>query len=71
MDKKKKYTSAEKKAYYVGLGAAISHGKFGRIKDIMQKLSPSVKTSFGNGLNDGYVKKNMKKLSDYDIDSIF
>ena len=54
MNKKKKgYSAEEKKAYYMGLGAGRTGGKPVGIKKVMDELSPMVRQSFKNGLDDG------------------
>ena len=49
--KNKKYSSAEQKAYYMGLGASLGRG--GKIKSTMESLSAPLKESFKNGLDQG------------------
>lgn len=60
MDKKKTYSAAEKKAYYMGYGAALVGAKFERIKKVMGNMSPAIKESYKNGLDDGYMKNVQK-----------
>ena len=60
MDKKKTYSAAEKKAYYMGFGAALVGAKVERIKKVMVSMSPAVKESYKNGLDDGYMKNVQK-----------
>ena len=55
MDKKKTYSAAEKKAYYMGFGAAKSGGNISAIKKIMNSMSPKLKESYKNGLDDGFL----------------
>ena len=50
----KKYSAAEKKAYYMGLGAAIGFGK--GIKKTMSKMSVAEKNSFRNGFDSRFDK---------------
>lgn len=57
MNGKKTYSAEEKKAYYMGMGAALVGAKAERIKKFMGNLSPAVKASYMNGLDDGYLKK--------------
>ena len=47
----KKYSAAEKKAYYMGLGAAIGFGRLKEIKKARSKMSVAEKESFGNGFD--------------------
>ena len=51
----KRYSAAERKAYYMGVGAAISLQK--RIGSTMKKLSKDEKQSFSNGLDETLLKK--------------
>ena len=61
MNKKKRTFSAlEKKAYYMGFGAAVAGGEARKIKKFMDGLSPAIKESYKNGLDDGYMK-NLQK----------
>ena len=60
MDKNKTYSAAEKKAYYMGYGAAVAGAKFERIKKVMVNMPPAIKESYKNGLDDGYLKKRSK-----------
>ena len=61
MDKKKtKYSAVEKKAYYMGYGAALAGGEAKKIKNVMSNLSPAAKESYKNGLDDGYMKNVQK-----------
>ena len=64
MDKKKTYSAAEKKAYYMGFGAAKTGGNVGRIKRLMKDMSPKIKESYKNGFDDGLSDnmKNPKKI---------
>ena len=61
-NKKKSYSAAEKKAYYMGYGAAQSGGNVGKIKKIMSDMPPKIKESYKNGFDDGLVSnlKNKK-----------
>ena len=54
---KKTYNAAEKKAYYMGLGAALTGGRADGIKTVMNGMPPAVRQSYKNGLDDGYMKK--------------
>ena len=57
---KKKYSATEKQAYYMGLGAALAGGRFENIKKTMNSMSPNIKESYKNGLDDGYLKSTQK-----------
>ncbi len=59
-NEKKTYSAEEKKAYYMGMGAALVGAKAERIKKVMGSMSPAIKESYKNGLDDGYLK-NMRK----------
>ena len=56
-ENKPKFSSAEKKAYYIGIGAAIGLGKFAHIKRYMSNLSALEKQSFKNGFDDRLLKR--------------
>lgn len=58
---KKVYTAEEKKAYYMGLGAAMAGGRFEHIKRTMNTMTPVVRESYRNGLDDGYLRLNKSK----------
>ena len=55
---KKTYSAEEKKAYYMGMGAALVGARAERIKKVMGSMSPAAKASYMNGLDDGYLKKS-------------
>ena len=57
---KKSYSAAEKKAYYMGYGAAVAGAKFERLKKVMVNMPPAIKESYKNGLDDGYLKNVQK-----------
>jgi hypothetical protein len=61
MNGKKTYSAEEKKAYYMGYGAAVAGAKFERIKKVMVNMPPVIKESYKNGLDDGYLK-NVQKM---------
>lgn len=63
-DGKQTYSAAEKKAYYMGFGAAVAGAKFERIKKVMGTMSPAIKESYKNGLDDGYLV-NVRKPKKY------
>lgn len=49
MDKVKRYSAEEKKAYYMGVGAYIGYGK--AIKTVASRMSSQAKQSFYNGFD--------------------
>ena len=55
--KKSQYSAAEKRAYYIGVGAAMGLGKWPHVKRNMDKLSPLEKESFKNGFDDHLTKR--------------
>lgn len=58
--KKKSYSTAEKRAYYMGLGAALGHGTVKGIKQTLNSFpDKKMKDSYSNGLDDG-LKRNTK-----------
>ena len=56
----KRYTAAERKAYYMGLGAYIGLGKVANIKKTAGKMTAAEKRSFYNGFDDGATKRKKK-----------
>lgn len=54
--KRKRYSYAERKAYYMGLGAS-NGGKIAKIKKTVSKMSTLEKQSFYNGFDAGVMKK--------------
>ena len=61
MEKEKKYSVEEKKAYYIGIGAGIGFGRTKNIQKMMKSMTAQEKKSFQNGLDDGMSKKYWKK----------
>ena len=59
-NEKKKYSAAEKQAYYMGVGAALGGSTAKGINRTLSSLSPKLKDSYKNGLDEGY-KRSMKK----------
>lgn len=59
-NKKNGFSAAEKKAYYMGVGAALAGGRVSLIQKVMRSMSPAVKESYKNGLNDGFAKNVTK-----------
>ena len=57
-NKLKQYSAAERKAYYMGIGAAIGFGKVSEIKKATSKMSEKEKRSFYNGVDDRAVTRN-------------
>ena len=55
--KAKKYSSAEKKAYYMGLGAARTGGRVEFIKKFASGLPDRERRSFYNGVDAGLINK--------------
>lgn len=55
---KPQYSAAEKRAYYIGVGAAVGMGNVKSVKRYMGKLSPLEKESFKNGYDDHLLKRN-------------
>ena len=55
--KKPQYSAAEKRAYYIGVGAAVGMGNVKNVKRYMGKLSPLEKQSFKNGFDDHLTKR--------------
>ena len=53
---KKSYSAAEKKAYYMGLGAVVAGAKAEGIRKAMSTMPPAIKESYKNGLDDGLMK---------------
>ena len=51
MPKKKNYSYAERKAYYVGVGAGIGHHR--KHGSVIKSMQGKVKESFKNGLDCG------------------
>ena len=49
---KKQYSSSERKAYYMGIGAWIGFGKVAGIKKAVAKMSEPERKSFYNGFDD-------------------
>lgn len=54
---KKKYSYKEKKAFYLGVGAAIGCGRTSQIKRVTAKMTPEEKKSFYNGFDDYSIRK--------------
>lgn len=54
----RRFTVEERRAYYMGVGAAIGFGKISAIKRAANKMRPAEKKSFYNGFDDGFMKKN-------------
>ena len=60
MDKRKKsYSAAEKRAYYIGYGMAIGFMKHGKKYKAM--LNPVEQKSYGNGFDDYIFSMNKNK----------
>ena len=57
---KPKYTAAERKAYYMGVGAWIGFGKAAGIKKAMGKMSADERRSFGNGFDEAATRRGRK-----------
>lgn len=53
----KRYSAAERKAYYMGVGAAIGFGKVSEIKRAANRMSETEKRSFYNGFDDRATKR--------------
>ena len=53
----KRYTAAERKAYYMGVGAWIGFGKATGIKKAASKMTAAEKQSFYNGFDDSATKR--------------
>lgn len=53
----KRYTAAERKAYYMGVGAWIGFGKAQGIKKAAEKMTAAEKRSFYNGFDDNATKR--------------
>ena len=54
MNKKKTYSAEEKKAYYMGMGAALGHGRVEGIRQTTSFLSDKkLKDSYFNGFDCG------------------
>ena len=51
----KRYSAAERKAYYMGIGAAL--GVQRKIGSTIKNLSKEEKKSFGNGFDETLLKK--------------
>ena len=62
---KRRYTAEERKAYYMGWGAAIGMGRYPHIKKRADRMSSTCRESFFNGFNDflarGALNKTRKK----------
>lgn len=58
---KAQYSSAEKRAYYIGVGVAMGLGKFAYVKRQMERMSPLEKESFKNGFDDHLIRRANKK----------
>ena len=52
----RRFTAEERRAYYMGVGAAIGFGKVSAIKRAANKMSPMAKKSFYNGFDDRFMK---------------
>ena len=50
-EKKKKYSEAEKRAYYLGVGAGM--GRYRKVGLILSNIPASLQESFKNGLDRG------------------
>ena len=53
----KRYSAAERKAYYIGIGAAIGLGRTQNIKRATSKMDEKEKRSFYNGFDETMLKK--------------
>ena len=53
----KRYSAAERKAYYMGVGAHIGFGRLSEIKRTTSKMSEAEKRSFYNGFDDRATKR--------------
>ena len=58
MNTKRTYTSAERRAYYMGVGVAIGYARKNFVQETMKRMPPCVKESFKNGIDDGLTKKH-------------
>lgn len=47
-----RYSASERKAYYMGVGAAIGFGKVEEIKKAARKMTEKDRKSFYNGFDD-------------------
>lgn len=56
----KKFSWKEKRAYYMGLGAAIGFGRVSGIKKVADKMSKEEKRSFYNGFDDYSANKKVE-----------
>ena len=54
---KKQFSSEERKAYYMGVGAAIGFGKSAEIKRVTSNMTAEEKKSFNNGFDDRIMRK--------------
>jgi len=64
--KAKKYSSAEKKAYYAGVGAALVYGKSADLNRATSNLTEKTKRSFLNGWYSGIEKGSWHFLDSKD-----
>lgn len=59
MARKGKYSAAERRAYYMGIGAGI--GQYRKQGTVMKNMPAHLKESFKNGLDEG-LKNPMKAV---------
>ena len=59
MPRKKNYSAAERRAYYMGVGAGI--GQYRNLGTAMKNMPAHLKESFKNGLDEG-LKNPMKAV---------
>ena len=57
---KKKYSANERKAYYMGIGAAIGFGRVSEIKKVVSSMTKAEKESFYNGFDDRFTRRKVK-----------
>ena len=53
----KQYSAKEKKAFYIGVGAAVGFGRVKEIKRVMNKMTVAERESFKNGFDDQLLKR--------------
>ena len=58
---KKKFSSKEKRAYYIGFGAAMGGAQWGFIKKGTKNFSSAEKKSFNNGFDDFFMRNSKKE----------
>lgn len=57
---KKNYSAKERKAYYMGIGAAIGFGRLSEIKKVVSSMTKAEKESFYNGFDDRSTRQKRK-----------